>query len=140
MKSKSSKATPHVAAALLPKGFGPKRVSQQVTMSEAELAKLTEEKTEGAGFLYVIAHPSWPGKVKIGKTSHPDRRLGAYQVGCPMRAYTMVHSEWFPDAAVAEKKLLERLGCYRLHDSEWLTADSHFVVRAIKHLKTELMP
>ena len=51
------------------------------------------------GYVYIIAHPSWPNWYKVGKTVNLDQRLATYNTGAPhsglryQYAYTRHHSQ-----------------------------------------------
>ena len=55
------------------------------------------------GSVYLIVNEVWPGWIKVGESSDPDRRLKNYQTGDPFRNYTLVDSFWFKDRKLAEK-------------------------------------
>jgi len=56
------------------------------------------------GYVYAITNPVWPEWVKIGKAIDAEDRLSSYQTSSPMRDYKLVHSVYFEDRNVAERK------------------------------------
>ena len=56
------------------------------------------------GHVYAITNPAWPEWIKIGKAIDAEDRLSSYQTSSPMRNYKLVHSVYFEDRNVAEKK------------------------------------
>lgn len=87
------------------------------------------------GYVYVAINPAWPGKVKIGKTTNPTKRLSSYQTATPLRDFEFACAVWFPDCKLAEAILLKSLGAA----NEWAVCDSHFAVKAVQHLQQQTM-
>jgi len=56
------------------------------------------------GYVYAISNSAWPEWIKIGKAIDADDRLSSYQTSSPMRDYKLVHSVYFEDRNVAERK------------------------------------
>jgi len=56
------------------------------------------------GYVYAISNAAWPEWIKIGKAIDADDRLSSYQTSSPMRDYKLVHSVYFEDRNVAERK------------------------------------
>ena len=56
------------------------------------------------GYVYAIVNAAWPEWVKIGKALDAEDRLNGYQTSSPMRDYKLVHSVYFEDRNVAERK------------------------------------
>lgn len=72
------------------------------------------------GWVYVVTHPSLPGWFKVGKTTHPRRRLDQYQTADPLRSYRYVFLYAMEDHHIAEWLLMERLkGLGFLPRGEW---------------------
>lgn len=71
-----------------------------------------------AGFVYILAHPAWPHAVKIGRACNPKARLGAYNTGCPDRAYQIYRTVYFEDCVRAEQEAHDYFDGVRL-SGEW---------------------
>jgi len=56
------------------------------------------------GYVYAIRNAAWPDWIKIGKAVDADDRLSSYQTSSPMRDYKLIHSVYFEDRNVAERK------------------------------------
>jgi hypothetical protein len=90
--------------------------------------------SEDGGFVYIAVNPAWPGRVKVGKTRTPAKRLASYQTATPYRDYEFAAAVWFEDHHFAERLLLRRLNT----TNEWAAVDSHFAVKALHALKEEM--
>lgn len=64
---------------------------------------MTTSRSRPEGYVYIVAHPAFPGWVKIGQTLNPTDRLRKYNTGDPDRSYRMLvaiptsdrrHAEW----------------------------------------------
>lgn len=66
-----------------------------------ELSKLNSVPE---GYVYAICNPAWPEWIKIGKALDSQDRLDGYQTSSPMRDYEIIHSVYFKDRSVAERK------------------------------------
>lgn len=58
--------------------------------------------SDPSGFVYLVVHPKFPGWVKVGSTTNPERRLASYNTGDPMRSYRMLSAEPASDRRHAE--------------------------------------
>jgi hypothetical protein len=69
-----------------------------------------------AGYVYILANPAFPGKLKIGSTRlHPDaraRQLSTTGVPAPFQAITYAE---FEDELSAERELQAIFGSQRVH-------------------------
>lgn len=71
------------------------------------------------GYLYALVHPNHPGKIKVGRARDLRKRLTAYQVGCPDRAYSYAFTLAVPDIYRAELQAHYRLDGCRVPGTEW---------------------
>jgi hypothetical protein len=78
-------------------------------------------------------NPAWPGRVKVGRTTNPEKRLSQYQTATPHRDFEFAACVWFPDHYAAEREMLKRLGT----TNEWAASDSHFAAKVLNQLKDE---
>lgn len=76
-----------------------------------------------AGFLYAITNPAWPGKVKLGLSTQPHKRLAQYQTYSPLRDYKMYHWSFWLNVRKAEKSFHGLLNA----DHEWVTLDQSLI-------------
>ncbi|RUT86786.1 GIY-YIG nuclease family protein [Mesorhizobium sp. M7A.T.Ca.US.000.02.1.1] len=68
--------------------------------------KRTEtRRNKGAGYVYVITNPAWPGYCKVGRTTGLAERLRTYQTASPLRDFRLHYHRWFADACLAERTL-----------------------------------
>lgn len=76
------------------------------------------------GFLYFIANPAWPDKLKVGMTIDYENRLSTYQTGDPYRAYYIKSAEFVENRRQAEKLILNK---FKIDTDvgEWVTYKSH---------------
>jgi hypothetical protein len=74
------------------------------------------------GYIYGIAHPKFPGCVKIGYTVNPARRLNTLNVGCPVKGYYFAFILASDDAVWAEQECHDLFASQRLQ-GEWFRAD-----------------
>jgi hypothetical protein len=91
------------------------------------------QTSDPAGFIYVIAHPKFPGWVKVGQTTNTRSRLSSYNTGDPERGYRLYvaaptlgrrHAEWLAH------KSLRRLGY--AHKGEWYDATAEVAERVVR--------
>lgn len=81
----------------------------------------TAERIEASvteGFVYVIAHPSWPNAVKVGCAIDMASRLLSFQTGCPARAYRIEQAIYTSDRRRSEAAIHAYLAPFRLQ-GEW---------------------
>jgi len=99
-------------------------------------AKTPPTRTDGGAatdlkepkYVYVISHPAYPGKYKIGFAKEPRKRLNSMQTGDPYRAYKI---EGAPRLTARYKELERHIHNKFNADHEWITADLQAVVKAI---------
>jgi hypothetical protein len=75
-----------------------------------ELSKLNDIVE---GYVYAIHNPAWPEWIKIGKAIDSQDRLNGYQTSSPLRDYEIIHSVYFDNRNLAERKahkIAERKG------------------------------
>ena len=90
--------------------------------------------SERGGFVYLLVNRAWPGQVKVGRTTSPEKRLSQYQTASPLRDFEFAACVWFPDHIAAEREMLKRLNT----SNEWAAIDSFFAAKALSQLKEEL--
>lgn len=88
----------------------------------AAAAKRAAAAAGRAGFVYVIIHPAWPHRVKIGSALDVDSRLADYQTYAPDRAYRVLHTIYSDDRNEAERTIHTWLADKRLL-GEWFAMD-----------------
>lgn len=86
------------------------------------------------GFVYIIGHPKFSGRYKIGRACDPIQRLNSFQTGCPERAYELITSVYFHDCIFAEAELHARLSDYRLA-GEWFAVPVSEAMDALYELR-----
>jgi T5orf172 domain len=94
----------------------------------------TTSRSEQEGFVYLAVNPAWPGRVKVGRTTNPEKRLSQYQTASPFRDWEFAACVWFPDHYAAEREMLKRLNT----TNEWAEVDSHFASKILNQLKDEV--
>ena len=107
--------------------FG-KRSNMLYSLKLSALSLIKYNKSIGykdgtAGFLYAITNPAWPGKVKLGLSTQPHKRLAQYQTYSPLRDYKMYHWSFWLDVRKAEKSFHGLLNA----DHEWVTLDQSLI-------------
>ena len=92
------------------------------------------------GYVYAIVNAAWPEWVKIGKALDAEDRLNGYQTSSPMRDYKLVHSVYFEDRNVAERKA-HTLAAFKTahpwnkHDNgEWFKLTDEQAVEILKEI------
>lgn len=113
--------------------FG-KRTNKLYSLKLSALSLIKYNKSIGhkekkAGFLYAITNPAWPGKVKLGLSTQPHKRLAQYQTYSPLRDYKLYHWSFWLDVREAEKSFHRLLSA----NHEWITLD-----QSLKTLFTHL--
>ena len=93
----------------------------------------TTSRSDQGGFVYLAVNPAWPGRVKVGRTTSPDKRLSQYQTASPFRDWEFAALVWFPDHFAAEREMLKRLNT----SNEWAAVDSFFAAKVLNELKGE---
>jgi hypothetical protein len=73
-------------------------------------------------WVYVVAHPSWPGQFKVGITTNVRHRLASYNTGCPERRYQMRFAKHHEDAQRVVQQIYDALSTKRLQ-GEWFEVD-----------------
>ena len=89
--------------------------------------------SDDSGFVYIVAHPRFPGWIKVGQTRNPDKRLSSYNTGDPDRGYRMIAKVWTKDRRGAEFHAhwrLKRLGYAK--QGEWFDAAPALAERIVK--------
>jgi len=92
------------------------------------------------GYVYAIVNDAWPEWVKIGKALDAEDRLSGYQTSSPMRDYKLVHSVYFEDRNVAEKKAhtlaaLKTTHPWNKHDNgEWFKLTDAEAIEILKEI------
>ena len=92
------------------------------------------------GYVYAIVNDAWPEWVKIGKAIDAEDRLSGYQTSSPMRDYKLVHSVYFEDRNVAEKKAhtlaaLKTTHPWNKHDNgEWFKLTDAEAIEILKEV------
>jgi len=77
--------------------------------------------TQKAGWVYAIALPAYPGRVKIGHCMNVDCRRAQLSTSVP-EDFAVVRAMYFPDRALAEKTMHKALHHARVRDDrEWFT-------------------
>ena len=71
-----------------------------------------------AGYLYVIFHPDYPYKSKIGLAKDPKRRLAAANTWSPTERFGLCGAVHFTDAPAAER-IAHRLLAEHRTRGEW---------------------
>jgi hypothetical protein len=74
------------------------------SFGDLAFGSLNNYKLMKEGYVYAIVNDAWPEWVKIGKAIDAEDRLSGYQTSSPMRDYKLVHSVYFEDRNVAERK------------------------------------
>lgn len=78
-------------------------------------------RSKGAGYVYVITNPAWPGYCKVGRTGNASERLRTYQTASPLRDFALHYHRWFTDANRAERTLRRVFGAAASSaKGEWL--------------------
>src|SRR5690242_14116001 len=95
--------------------------------------RLSTKTSPSEGFVYLAVNPAWPGQVKVGRTTNPEKRLSQYQTATPHRDFEFAACVWFPDHYAAEREMLKRLQTI----NEWAEADSFFAAKILNQLKDE---
>lgn len=103
-------------------------------MSGETTSKPPTSPSDTGGFVYLALNPAWPGRVKVGRTTNPTKRLSQYQTASPDRDWVFAACVWFPDHYAAERAALKRLGTAH----EWAALDSFFATKILNQLKEEL--
>src|SRR5690242_19266380 len=101
-----------------------------MTMGKCRLSTKIS-RSEASGFVYLAVNPAWPGRVKVGRTTNPEKRLSQYQTATPHRDFEFAACVWFPDQYAAEREMLKRLNT----TNEWASIDSHFAAKVLLELK-----
>ena len=90
--------------------------------------------------MYAIVNAAWPEWVKIGKALDAEDRLSGYQTSSPMRDYKLIHSVYFEDRNVAERKA-HTLAAFKTahpwnkHDNgEWFKLTEEQAIEVLREL------
>jgi len=97
-------------------------VIQEARLDASAVYAAADEKWNAkhpGGFVYIITNPAFPGWVKIGLTTDPERRLSNYQTASPYRDYEMVEVVKVNDRASAEITIHGDLGGKSERKGEW---------------------
>jgi len=106
----------------------------------AAFAALEKDVKQKSGYVYAIRNPAWPEWVKIGKAVDAEDRLSSYQTSSPMRDYKLIHSVYFEDRNVAERKA-HTLAAFKTahpwnkHDNgEWFKLTEEQAIEVLREL------
>lgn len=90
------------------------------------------------GFVYLVVHPRFPGWIKVGSTTNPERRLRGYQTGDPERSYRMLATVPTPDRLTTEWLAHTRLTSLGyLRRGEWFEVGPSVALRTIQRAAAE---
>ena len=100
--------------------------------STVELAIKARKENKKDGFPYVLEHPYYPGRRKLGYSYNPRSRLSTYNVGCPYKLFSMPYiSVYLEDAALAEATVQETLKEYHV-SGEWYEVSRELAIKTIE--------
>lgn len=70
------------------------------------------------GYVYALAHPAMPARLKIGRTDDLHSRLSSFQIGCPDMAYGFAATAKVFNYKAVESALHRLFGDAH-HSGEW---------------------
>ncbi len=82
------------------------------------------------GFVYVISHPSFPDRIKIGKARNPNKRLADANTWCPDNGFVIRGAFFFEDALSVERQV-HLIHAHHREDGEWFRMSAEQAVLTI---------